>query len=410
MGEEELNRQIAIWGAGNQGRYAYYALKREYDVAGFLDADVKLKQAEIVDGKKVLDFYPDKYFIIIACGGWIDVSRSLIKKGLKLCVDFIPYNMFLGKNVQLDILLDCFGVTTTIDYLNRVKNKKKIALIYGNCQVEIIANMMEYNKDFEKQYLLLRVPQVHLYRCEKQIDSLFYSNGIMQLIDLFIYQNVKANNRYNRKLGTVNILNMLSSECRKMPIHNIYFDGYFIQYDTNEERYLRNMNEKDFPYTDYIVEELLENNKNTDEIMALINDENLVEPEKIIEKCRKSIDNLRDRERNVEIPIVDYIEKGYIKEQLFYTHNHPKNKVMYEYVKRILRALGINKADVFTEEELDIEFGTLRLNNFPIFPCVIKALKLEKYESKMRISYIDSHLVTMDEYIREYLFRCYEMK
>ena len=116
-----MSRQIAIWGAGNQGKSAYYALKKEYEIAGFLDTDLNLKQVEVVDGKKVLDFLPDKYFIFIACGGWIEVSQVLIRRGLKLCVDFIPYNMFLGKNIQLNSLLDCFGADVIIDYLNRVK-------------------------------------------------------------------------------------------------------------------------------------------------------------------------------------------------------------------------------------------------------------------------------------------------
>ncbi len=404
-----MKRQIVIWGAGNQGREAYYNLKRNYEIVGFADSDNEKIGKEIVDGKKVLGHYHN-FFIVIACGKWMEVSKELQRDGLSLSQDFIPYCMLLMKNVYLNNLLDCFDKRSICKYFNKVKNNKKIALIYGNCQVEIIANMLEYNKHFEKQYLLLRVPPVHLYQDEEQIDKVFYINEIMQLIDLFIFQNVSNHNRYNPKLGTDNILKMFSKNCRKLPIHNIYFDGYFIQYGDDENKYLKNMDKKDFPYTDSIIATFIDRGKSVNEILNLVFDEKLMTEVQIKMKCKNSLKNLKDREKWVEVPIVDYIEENYCNEQLFYTHNHPKNIVIYEYVRRILKALQIDEVDDFTEEELNMEFGTLRINNFPIFPCVIKALGLKKYESKVRISHISSKLIGVGEYIKEYIYRCYGME
>lgn len=263
-----------------------------------------------------------------------------------------------------------------------VRKDRQTALIYGNCQTEIIANMLEYNTEFHNRYVLLRVPQIHLYRDEEQIQQIFYQNAIMQKIDLFIYQNVKESNRFSAWLGVNNIMKQMSNNCKRLCIHNIYFDGYFIQYDADDNRYFNNMNHKDFPYTDGIVHGLIKDKKNIDEILKLINDTELMPRNEILAKCQESIDNLRQRENNVDIPIVDYIEEHYRKEQLFYTYNHPKSKVIYEYAKRILETLGINRIDEFTEEELNFEFGTLRVNNFPIFPCVIEALGLENMNLK----------------------------
>lgn len=399
-------KKVIIWGAGNQGRSAYYTLKNEYDILGFYDSNRNKIGEEIIDQKIVLEHLIQNVFIVIACTQWQEVSKLLQQKGLKPVKDFLPYHMFVEKDLRIDRLLDHFGAKNVVNYLCEARKKKKIALIYGNCQTEILANMMEYNQEFHMQYILLRVPQVHLYRGEEQIEQIFYQSGIMQLLDLFIFQNVKSKNRFYARLGTDSLIKQLSGQCRKLPIHNIYFDGYFIQYNADESRYFNNMNQQDFPYADSIVDFYIETGKSTEEILEMIHDENLMEAETIIKRCEISLNELKQREYSVEVPIVDFIEENYCREQLFYTCNHPKNLVLYEYVKRIFHVVGISQTDCFTEEELYLEFGNLRINNFPILPCVIKALGLAKYESKMRISNVSSKLITMDEYIKEYIMRC----
>lgn len=402
-----MKNRIVIWGAGNQGKDAYYNLSRAYDIAGFYDSDIAKLGMEVTDGKKILKFQEQKLFIVIACQKWMEVSKALMRKGLKLLTDFIPYNLLSMKQIYLHDLMDCFEMTDIQEYLKTIKKEKKLALLFGNCQTEIIANMLEYNNDFSRQFVILRVPQIHLYRDEEQIEQIFYQNGIMQMVDLFIYQRVKGSNRFHARLGTDELQKQLSCDCHSVAIHNIYFDGYFIQYDGNDDRYFGNLDLKDFPYTDSVVDSLIKENKKADEIVDILCDENLFPVKAVKDKCEQSIRSLREREKFVGIPIVDYIEENYCKEQLFYTYNHPKNTVIYEYVKRLLKSLGIDKTDLFTEEELNMQFGTLRVNNFPVLPCVVKALGMKKYEYKMRISHVSTKLITIEEYIREYVFRCY---
>lgn len=404
-----MKKKVVIWGAGNQGREAYYRLRDRYEVVGFYDSDVTKMGKEIVDGKHVLAYGKHKFFIVVACGKWMEVVRTLQEGGLMVWEDFLPYHMLEGKCLRLHDMMTCIGAEGIKKYLDALRETKQIALVYGNCQTEIIANMLEYNKDFHNRYVLLRVPQIHLYTDENQIKEIFYKNGLMEKIDLFIYQNVKEENRFHPLLGVMRILEQTSAGCKKLCIHNIYFDGYFIQYDADENRYFANMNQKDFPYTDGIVHQLVSEGKGIDKILEMINKTDFIPPETVLEKCEQSIENLRRREEKVDVPIVDYIEKHYREEQLFYTYNHPKNTVIYEYVKRILKVIGISNADEFTEEELNLAFGTLRINNFPVFPCVISALGLKKYERKVRISHISTGLITMNEYIREYIVRCYGM-
>ena len=148
-----MKDQIAIWGAGIRGREAYYELKKKFHIVGFLDSDIRKKDMEIVDGKRVLgqEVCVKDTLIVISCGKWLEVLQTLKGRGLNVLVDYIPYHMLLGKKICLHEMLDCFGTENTLLYLQEVKKHKKIALLYGNCQTEIIANMLEYNHDFESQ-------------------------------------------------------------------------------------------------------------------------------------------------------------------------------------------------------------------------------------------------------------------
>ena len=76
----KLKDQIVIWGSGTRGMGAYYALRKSYEILGFLDSDPEKKHMEIVDGKKVLESKPAGCLVIIACGRWMEVSRLLLEK------------------------------------------------------------------------------------------------------------------------------------------------------------------------------------------------------------------------------------------------------------------------------------------------------------------------------------------
>ena len=49
---------------------------------------------------------------------------------------------------------------------------------------------------------------------------------------------------------------------------------------------------------------------------------------KLKEKFTKSLNIMRDREKTLDIKIVDFIELNYKENQLFLSHNHPTNIVL----------------------------------------------------------------------------------
>ena len=55
----------------------------------------------------------------------------------------------------------------------------------------------------------------------------------------------------------------------------------------------------------------------------------------------QSIKELRTREINTDLSIVDFIEERYSFERLFFTMNHPSYKLLHEYAKRILQNCNI---------------------------------------------------------------------
>lgn len=68
-------------------------------------------------------------------------------------------------------------------------------------------------------------------------------------------------------------------------------------------------------------------------------------------------------------------------EQLFYSNNHPNENLMLEYADRIMHFLGYSSKEMSLTDAY-LECGTLKGQDIPLYPSVVKALGLENYEKK----------------------------
>lgn len=62
---------------------------------------------------------------------------------------------------------------------------------------------------------------------------------------------------------------------------------------------------------------------------------------KLKEKFQKSLNIMKEREKDLDIKITDFIEKYYREVQLFLSHNHPTNIVFNEVFKQIVNILDL---------------------------------------------------------------------
>lgn len=82
-----------------------------------------------------------------------------------------------------------------------------------------------------------------------------------------------------------------------------------------------------------------------DEIADAINNTDMYKKEDIIKNFEHEMKKLKEREKNCDIKISDYIEENYRWKQLFYDPNHPTNDVIKEKAIRVLDILNIKSND-----------------------------------------------------------------
>lgn len=402
-------KDVAIWGAGKQGKKAFFKLRKYFNIICFFDNAIDKRGEVVIENIRVESFNKQNYYIIVATDFWQDISVQLQKEKLRLIDDFLPMDFWMCKNVHLHNMLKVFEIEDIIRYLKLVEKFKKIALVYGNCQAEIISNMLESNITFNNDFLLLRVPLVHLYKDKVQIKKIFYDR-IIKEVDLFIYQNVGYENGYFPELASEAICNQLKETCKKVRILNLYFDGYFVQYDQSlKGKFALNTEKFLFPYVDRYIDRFVREKYKVDNILARISDVNFISPEKIFEKCERSIKELKKREESADIKITKYIEENFRITQLFYTRNHPSMQLIDLYVNRILDFLGYKENLEMKESVMYMHYGYAMKNcDWPLYPSVICVLGLKSYEKFLYIyTMIDNQLYTFESFMREYLERCY---
>jgi Polysaccharide biosynthesis enzyme WcbI len=119
---------------------------------------------------------------------------------------------------------------------------------------------------------------------------------------------------------------------------NIYFDGYSpdVQYV-----YLDGWGKLQSPLEDYHLARLIACHKagrSAAEAMALLTSH---EADSAEDPFRDSLDRLRAREAETDIPISDFLEERVREQRCFYTPNHPYTIVLSEMCRRLAHAAGL---------------------------------------------------------------------
>lgn len=202
----------------------------------------------------------------------------------------------------------------------------KRIVVYGNCQAGPIGRLIERaTTGFE----VVRVPPVHTILSTEilEIENLFRS------ADIVLGQPIGAN--WGR-LGSESLKSFFEgSSWIEFP--SIYFGGLFpyLQYARNGVGGVFRG-----PLGDYHDKRILKSFINgSSELECLVDllklNENYCKSHFI-----KSLNESRDRERNLQIQIMPYIEKHLTETRTLYTFNHPTNAVLWNIVIQFLDLIG----------------------------------------------------------------------
>lgn len=403
-----MKEKICIWGTGKVAQKIYYLAKQKFDIECFYDNDKKKHQQKLygidIQGWE-LGSHKNK--IIIASSYWKEIAGQLVEEGMKPFVDFtFPSEVFSEYEIlDYSILYELRQLGCKISY-DKLYANKKIGLVYGNCQTDLISRVLRMHKEFSNDYKMITIPKVCEYNEDSRCLEDFISNKeFLQRVDLFIYQKVHKENRFSPILDTDFLVEKLSSTCKRVRIVNIYFSGYFPQYDVPHVRMGEEIHQSGiFPFGDKFIDDMIANGENKDSIIEQIIQEDFIDYTKIRENAMDSIVELKNREQDSDVCITDYIIQHYKEKQLFYSLNHPIEELLIEYTNRILKYIGFDELKL-SVNDFCMLVGSLKGQDIPLYPSVIKALELDEYEKSYcpnRCIYKDLSLDFID-YIKMYI-------
>lgn len=336
----EKKTDIAIWGIGHYGMKMYYKYRHSYNVKYFIDSYPRKQRINGIPVILPKDIPNIK--ILIAVEKYTEICRQCDNLGKKFLQDYLPYDFFEYTEIDICRLNEIIGTGDVQGTFDQLLRNQRIAIIVGNCQTEYIQKYMCQSKKFISEYIFVKIPMIHMMDSEREM-VLKQNQYIFKKCSLFLTQIISENNGFSKFLSTENICNLLGNTTKVVKIPVLYFDIYFPQtiHQRKEIQELKEVGILSFPYGDCILDDL-STRYSSGEIVEIVKDEQLFSKTFLSNFREYRINQLKEKEKECNVIILDYILENYRKELLFYSKNHPCNKLLIELVRRILELLGIN--------------------------------------------------------------------
>ena len=147
------------------------------------------------------------------------------------------------------------------------------------------------------------------------------------------------------------------------------------------------------------------NGDSTKKILEILSDDNFYSEKEVTRNARIALRSVDIAERKIDITIGDYIKENYAKKMLYQNLVHATKYIIWEYVRRLLAKLEISREEVLILEQqspMHIHEG----GDVPIYPSVVKSLKLEFVNESYRYEVITGRgiqYMTFREYMEHYI-------
>lgn len=291
------------------------------------------------------------------------------------------------------------------DYIIDKYYNRKIVVMYGNCHMGSLSEILDKCKPFTDEYVIYPIPLV----CDvKSVD--FFQHPVFRYCDLFIHQSIQINNRYGKAYASENIIQMLKDSCKVVSVPNVYHLPmcFFPQYTEDIEL----KKESTVFFRDSIIDEYCKKHGGISDIVRAYKDANYYSQEFIEEKWNKFIDTIRKREVEWDVKISDFLINNANKKIMFYDPNHPTEIIIKFIAKGLLDLLGIKLEDATNIDNIMIT----KLDSFemPICQSVIDYFGMD-YNLENRIlrnSGVKRTKATMrlKQYIKQYISMIWQDK
>ncbi len=150
---------------------------------------------------------------------------------------------------------------------------------------------------------------------------------------------------------------------------------------------------------------------NIEKIISQISNDNFLSEKKLKEGIDNSLNELEKREWNCDVKMLEVIEKNYRNIQLFFAPEHPIPMVILELTRRVLDLIGMHSTFFINMPILANGGISLKGQDIPIYPCIIKYLNFKEYEKKyFANTCLWKFNAEFDKFIFEYISWCWKEK
>lgn len=383
----EMEERYALYGAGWEAERFYYQFK-ERDKIDF-----------------VIDAYKKGTFHGLNIYRLENVPCDLRNHKVIIATEIRPY-------YAIRKLLEENGYHNYVWSKVIYNDRRKIVVIHANCHGLVYKNFLLKNHWFNEHYRIIETLQVQEYNEDCFING---EGGIpvelLEGCDVYIHQDIRAENKFSYFLSDDYILPQLKSGCQCITVPNLVGMGRaFYPTAGNATRAITVLqNQKETPFfEDALVDSLYLKYRSLDKIVQHLTSDDGAMHNKVKELFAESMDKLKKREEKWDVKISDFILKKYRDKKLFYDNLHPTPFLMKEICKRLGRIIGL-------EEDIEGDLVDMGWNEMFVYPFVKNALEL-KWEDKVirknNVSLLFARLaggsLDIREYVRQYVWWKYD--
>jgi hypothetical protein len=347
---------IMLWGAGSTA--TIYIYKYRNIIEGVIDSDETKCVDDVGERKSILGIPVWK------------PNEILGKSG----IPFIVVTTSRVNYYEIKDVLSRYGMTEYEDYIWAPLYGKKLIALHGNCHVNTIKGYLRSNEEFNARYGICEIPLIQLNK-DGHIDM-----NLLKHLDVFVHQDIRKDNQFGERLSDEYNRQFLKRECVDITIPNLFGYGrmFFPGHCSNPYNYVCEYNTLGLlPGADRALIECFEKNMSVEQICnyLLKNPYSNIE---IINNFNENVRKLREREKNWDIPVTDFLMENYKDKKLFHDPNHPTLFVMKYITEKLLDMLGIK------DRHLSYDVA---MNDWEVFiyPCVMNALGMSYDNQIIRV-------------------------
>jgi hypothetical protein len=267
--------------------------------------------------------------------------------------------------------------------------------VYGNCQIDPLIRILALSTEFSRIYENTPVTAVH--RISQSEETQFAAT--VRNLDLLIHQPVApAIYGSTRRLGTDHLVTWLKSGARAISFPSAHFTGYSPETIVWKDGNGNNVWDSFCNYHDLNILNAYYHGMSRRECISYVLEGVGYGPEFLEANVADSLDRLRQRERQIDVTISDFVDENWRRERLFFGFNHPSNSLVLHEANQILDMIGLPKLDPaalagcpeYMAEKNDVLF---------IYPVVRKHFALGFAEEAIQVR---GRTYTLDDAVRGY--------